>query len=264
MTSSAAPIEALLKRDRALVLGALAVVAALAWLYLIDMARMMPVGESMAGMRAVSWDLDYFIMMFVMWAIMMTGMMIPSAAPVILLHAAIQRRREGGRPYLATALFVLGYLVAWTGFSLAAVLLQWGLSEAALLSPAMVSTSSLLAGAVFLAAGLYQWTPLKDVCLKHCRSPVHFLVRRHSSGRFAPLRMGIEHGAYCVGCCWVLMLLLFALGVMNLIWVAAIAIFVLVEKVLPRGIAVGRLSGGLMIASGALLIASTFVTVSGG
>ncbi|RDD62973.1 DUF2182 domain-containing protein [Ferruginivarius sediminum] len=255
MTGTASPlIESALKRDRVIVLALLVAITAIAWAYLIDMAM----GQAMGGMRAVSWDLGYFAAMFAMWAIMMTGMMVPSAAPLILLYAAIERKRHPGeRPYAGTMQFTLGYLVTWTGFSLFATLAQWGLSEAALLSPMMVGTSPVLGAALFIAAGVYQLTPLKNTCLKHCRSPIAFLLHRRRTGRFGPLLMGLDHGAFCVGCCWFLMALLFTLGVMNLLWVVAITVFVLLEKVVPQRTLLVRVSSALMIGSGVLLLATS-------
>ena len=261
MTTAASPhLEAVLKRDRAVVLASLGALTVLAWLYLIDMALAMPakgLGESLTGMAPVVWDAGHFLAMFVMWAIMMLGMMLPSAAPMILLYALVARRgRPEHAPYFSVGLFALGYLVVWTGFGLLATTAQWGLSAAALLSPAMVSTSPILGSLLFLTAGVYQLTPVKGACLRHCRSPISFLAHAHRPGRRGALVMGLHHGAYCVGCCWVLMALLFVLGVMNLLWVAAIAGLVLLEKVLPRGPAVARASAGAMVAAGALLLAS--------
>lgn len=228
---------------------------ALSWLYLVEMARDMTpdMGHAPTAMMTLQpWTLSHFVMMFGMWTIMMVGMMLPSATPATLVHAAVARKalREG-MPVTPTAVFVLGYLSMWALFSLAATLAQWGLEEAALLSPMLVSTSPALGGALLIVAGLYQLTPFKDACLDHCRSPAHFLAERWRPGWRGALRMGIEHGAFCLGCCWVLMGLLFVGGVMNLLWVAAITLFVLLEKVLPFGRAGGRWVGGLMIATGA-------------
>ena len=191
--------------------------------------------------------------MLAMWAVMMAGMMLPGAAPMILLFATIERRqREAGETASSTAVFGLGYVIAWTGFSLGATALQWALHEAALLTPMMASSSTTFAGLLFIAAGLYQWTALKHACLRHCRSPLHFIVQHWRDGRSGALRMGLIHGLYCVGCCWVLMGLLFAGGVMNLVWIAAIALFVLAEKV--WGEAVARASGVAMLGVGAYLL----------
>ncbi len=173
---------------------------------------------------------------------------------MILLFAVISRKqRERGHPFAPVGAFVAGYVAVWSAVSLGATGLQWGLERAALLSPMLVSTSPLLGGGLLVAAGVYQWTPLKHACLRHCRSPIHFLVHGMRKGSGGAFVMGLEHGAFCVGCCWVLMGLLFVGGVMNLLWVAAIAVFVLLEKVLPFGALAGRISGALLVLAGLLL-----------
>jgi predicted metal-binding membrane protein len=182
--------------------------------------------------------------MLVMWWVMMIGMMVPSAAPMILIFARVQRKTlPDQNPGLRIALFALGYLLLWLTFSLGATSLQWGLGYVALLSPMMVGSSKYLGPAIFFAAGIYQLTPLKQACLAHCRSPITFLSSYWRNGDWGAFRMGLAHGAYCVGCCWFLMGLLFFGGVMNLFWIAAIAIFVLLEKVLPAARLISRVSG---------------------
>lgn len=158
------------------------------------------------------------------------------------------------RPFIPTAIFVTGYVLVWTGFSLLAALAQWGLHAGMLLSPMMVSTSSLLGGGLLLAAGLFQWTSLKSTCLAHCRSPLGFLTTEWREGTWGALVMGLRHGSYCTGCCWALMALLFVTGVMNLLWVAAITAFVLVEKIVPRGELVGRIGGGVLVIAGLAML----------
>jgi len=193
--------------------------------------------------------------MFVMWAVMMAAMMIPSAAPMILMFARVNReRRERQRPYVPTAVFLAGYLTVWTAFSAVATLLQGALLKAALLSPMMVTTSPVLGGGLLLAAGIFQWTPLKRACLDHCRSPLSVILSEWREGTQGAFVMGLRHGAYCAGCCWTLMVLLFVAGVMNLLWVAAIAVFVLTEKAAPQGVWVGRAAGLALIAAGALMM----------
>jgi predicted metal-binding membrane protein len=195
-----------------------------------------------------AWDLA---LVFTMWAIMMAGMMVPSVSPVVLLFARIQhQRRAQGQPFIANWLFLLGYLLVWTGFSLAATLVQWGMHAAMLISPTMVGTSPLLGGAVLIAAGIYQWTPAKYACLARCRSPLAFLLNEWRDGTWGALVMGLRHGLYCTGCCWLLMLVLFVVGVMNLLWIALLTVFVLLEKTLSRGLWVSRASGGALIAWG--------------
>ena len=206
----------------------------------------------MAGMvRPEPWTALNALMMLVMWAVMMVGMMLPSATPTILLFAAVSRRHKpGGRRLAPVWTFVAGYISIWTAFSLGATALQWGLERAALLSPMMAGTSALFGGSILIAAGLYQLSPAKHRCLEHCRTPIAFLSRRWRNGASGAWVMGLEHGAFCLGCCWVLMALLFVGGVMNLLWVAALTIFVLAEKALPFGRGLGRVSAALLVLAG--------------
>src|SRR5262245_43731799 len=197
-----------------------------------------------------------FALVALMWAVMMVGMMMPSAAPTILLFSALQRKRTatdriGGR----TAPFVAGYFAIWTAFSIAAAAAQTALAHAGLTSMQMATTSAALGGALFIAAGLFEFTPLKDRCLIHCRSPLEWIPRHMRPGRFGAFRMGVEHGTYCVGCCWALMLLLFVGGVMNLIWVAVLAAIVLVQKVLPGGVVLARVAGLVLVVCGIAVFA---------
>lgn len=242
-------LENALRRDRLWVLAALVVITLLAWAYLISMAADMPAMAGMSQLRP--WTGTDVGMMFLMWTIMMVGMMVPSAAPLLLLHARVCRRRADG--LAPTGVFLGGYIIAWTLYSAGATLLQWGLEEAALLSPMMTATSRLFSGVVLIGAGVYQFTPYKLACLRHCRSPVEFLATRWREGRYGAFLMGMEHGAYCLGCCWMLMVVLFVVGVMDLLWVAVLAVFVLVEKVAPHGRFIGRTAGALLIASGIVL-----------
>jgi predicted metal-binding membrane protein len=181
-----------------------------------------------------------------MWAVMMVAMMLPSAAPVVLLFAALERRRGRlGR----TAAFVAGYLVLWSGFSAAAAALQWALQRIAITNAAGPALG-LFGAALVGAAGLYQLTPLKRACLAHCRSPVDALAGHWRPGRGGAFVMGARHGLYCLGCCWLLMALLFVIGVMNLLWVALLALLVLVEKLAPGGPRLARWSGLALVAAG--------------
>jgi predicted metal-binding membrane protein len=163
------------------------------------------------------------------------------------------RRQLRGDPAVGAGVFGLGYILVLTAFSLAAVALQIGLDHAHLLSPVMRASRS-VAGGVLIAAGLYQWTPLKQACLRHCRSPLEFLATEWREGRIGALKMGLRHGAFCLGCCWMLMLLLFVGGVMNIAWIAAVAAFVLVEKVSPAGPSIGRITGLLLVTSGGAIL----------
>lgn len=247
--------------DSWIILAALAAATVLCWLYLVDMAYGMGGGMEMAGggmampMEMPVWTGKYFLLMFLMWSIMMAGMMIPSVTPTVLIYAAVARKAAGqNSPVAPAGVFLLGYLIVWTAFSLAATASQFILDRAALLSPMMVSTSPLLGAGILVGAGVYQFLPYKKSCLKNCRSPIDFIVTNWKKGRMGALRMGIEHGWFCLGCCWVLMLLLFVGGVMNLFWIALITVFVLLEKVLPLGDIGGRVIGAVMIVSGALLM----------
>ncbi|MFQ5982463.1 MAG: DUF2182 domain-containing protein [Woeseiaceae bacterium] len=240
-------VEALLKKDRHIVLATLVGLIALSWAYLVMMARDM----SMIMVPLERWDAQIAFSAFLMWAIMMVGMMLPSAAPMILLNAALLRKSDKPQPvHSYTILFLAGYLACWTMFSAAATALQWWLVSLQLVSPMMKGTSAQLNGSILIAAGIYQWLPLKEACLRHCRSPAVFLTQHKRPGPSGAFVMGLHHGAYCVGCCWVLMLLLFVGGVMNLLWIAFLAAFVLVEKLLPFGAKFGRIGGSIMFAVG--------------
>lgn len=190
-----------------------------------------------------------------MWAAMMIGMMIPSAAPTILIYGAVARKaREQQSLIPPTSVFIAGYVIIWSLFSVLAAFAQRALDEASLLSSSMASNNSRLGGALVLAAGVYQLTPLKQSCLRHCRSPAEFLSHHwRGGGTLGALRLGVRHGVYCLGCCWVLMGLLFVVGVMNLAWVAVIAAFVLIEKTFSFGRLSGKVAG---IGLGLLGIAS--------
>ena len=254
-------IEAVLRRDRLVVGAALLLLTLAAWAYVVAlagaMAAMQGGGWGMAFMPLMPmgpWDASRFALTLAMWAAMMVGMMTPSAAPMVLLHARVVRRERGGAlPFAPTGAFLAGYLAVWTFFSLAATLLQAGLTGLAPMSPLMVATGPYLGGALLVAAGLYQLTPAKRACLAHCRAPIGYLAHHWRPGAWGAFRMGLTHGAYCLGCCWLLMGLLFVVGVMNLFWVAAIAAFVLLEKIVPRGEAVARASGIGLLAFAAYL-----------
>jgi predicted metal-binding membrane protein len=191
-----------------------------------------------------------------MWAVMMVAMMVPSATPMIFAFLQVNRgRKAANRPFVPVTIFVVGYLAVWAAFSALATFAQWGLHRTALLSPAMAATSPALNGGLLIAAGIFQWTPLKLACLKGCRSPLSFLMGEWREGTGGAFVMGLRHGAYCVGCCWVLMALLFVAGVMNLLWVAVIALFVMAEKLLPRGELIARVSGVALILAGVAMAA---------
>jgi predicted metal-binding membrane protein len=251
--SSASPLPGLLLSQRIAILAALAGLVVLCWLYLFDEARQMAAMDpDMVMPPKGAADL---VLLLAMWWVMMIGMMLPSAAPMILTFAAINRnRRARSQPYTPTILFTSGYLLAWGGFSVAATTAQWALEQASLLAPmTMKTTSPLLGGFLFIAAGLYQLTPLKSTCLRFCRSPFDFVINHWRDGTVGALRMGAAHGLYCLGCCWILMVLLFAVGAMDLVWVAALTAIVLIEKLFPAGDWIARISGLLLIGWGVRL-----------
>lgn len=267
MAADETALEAVLRRDRGIVVASLAGATVLAWIYLFVLAETMASMDNPSGWRSFMllmpmgrWGLLEYALGFAMWALMMVGMMIPSAAPMIMLYAKVARRAPSHgtpshNPSLAcTAAFAAGYLLIWGLFSLIAAAVQGMLVDWALVTDTMTSASSVLAGAVFIVAGCYQWMPLKRACLTHCRSPIWFLSQHWRPGKSGALCMGIAHGIYCVGCCWALMMVLFAVGIMNLAWVAAIAAFVLVEKTAPFGAWGQRLAGVLLVALGVLTL----------
>jgi predicted metal-binding membrane protein len=251
--------EAVLRRDRIIVLSGLAAITALSWVYVLSLTsdmRNMEMGAEMAMPQTQAWGVAGLALTFSMWAVMMVAMMTPSAAPMILMFAGVnRRRREQQVSYVPTSVFLVGYLVVWAAFSVLATAAQWGLHAISLLSPMMASTSPVLGGVLLLVAGLYQWTPLKHVCLSKCRSPLGFVLNEWREGRWGAFLMGLKHGGYCTGCCWSLMALLFVAGIMNLLWVAAIAGFVLLEKVAPAGDRLGRVAGVVLVGWGVWVVA---------
>lgn len=249
--------------------AALLVLAALAWTWLWHEAARMS-GMNMPGMASMRmshlqmmggwyapWTPTLALYLFTMWFVMMIGMMTPSAAPVVLLYMGVARHAEGsGHRFASAAWFLAGYLLAWCGFSLVATLAHWLLESMAMMTPAMRAASRPLSAFALLAAGLWQWLPVKDACLTRCRAPLSFIQQY---GGFQPaaagaVRLGLLHGLYCVGCCWLLMLLLFVVGVMNLAWIAAMMILVLVEKLAPGGRWVARAAGTTALVAGAWLL----------
>jgi predicted metal-binding membrane protein len=206
------------------------------------------------------WQPREFLLIFAMWSVMMVAMMVPSAAPMILSFAAIERKRPAAQGVLSsTSAFVLGYLLVWVAFSLIATSAQGILHQAALLSPMMATTNSLLAALLLLVAGIFQWTPLKYTCLHHCRSPFGFLLNEWRDGTGGALQMGLKHGSYCLGCCWSLMALLFVAGVMNILWIALLTVLVLLEKVAPMGHYISRIAGIIFVGWGIWLAVTTLV-----
>ena len=254
-------VEEFLRKDRQVVMTALAVVTVLAWAYLVmltDEMEMTFTGgmKDMGAMMSLKpWTVSDALFMFIMWAVMMVGMMTPSAAPMILLYVRVVRKRFGSEDLAArTAAFFAGYVTVWIGFSATATAAQWGLERAALMSPMMTSSSAMFGGIVLIITGVYQWTPYKDACLKTCREPVWFLSRIWADAAAGAFRMGVTHGAFCVGCCWALMGLLFVAGVMNLVCVAAITVFVLLEKITPFGKRLGQAGSVIIVGIGVFML----------
>ncbi|MDM8349176.1 DUF2182 domain-containing protein [Pseudomonas sp. sp1636] len=248
-----------LGKEQWLALLSLLTLIGVAWLLLLRMAASMATPGGMADMAMAGmpmpWSLADALLMLAMWSVMMVGMMLPSALPMILLYQQMLRRYMAApQRHWALLLFCLAYLLVWSGFGLIATALQWGLDRLALLSPQMRSQSHWLGAALLLGAGIYQWLPGKSACLAHCRGPVQFLLGHWRSGVVGGWLMGLKHGLYCLGCCWMLMGLLFVGGVMNLLWVALIGAYVLLEKLLPRGLWLGRSAGLLLSAWGLLLL----------
>jgi predicted metal-binding membrane protein len=277
--AASSTLENVLRRDRLIVIIALVTVIVACWAYVLDCAGMgmatlernamtrapgetdgdipgIAMGEgaadsmsdmAIATMAPVAWTPDYAVLMFFTWWIMMMAMMLPSAAPMILLFAMVNRKqRDKGAPYVPTGLFAASYVLVWGAFSLVTVSAQWGLERSGLLS-SMMATTSVLLGASLL-------TPLKHACLRHCRSPIAFITQHWRPGDLGALRMGFEHGAFCTGCCWFLMVLLFYGGAMNLYWVVGLALYVLLEKTIPAGHWLSRIAGVLLIAWGGTLM----------
>ena len=254
---NSALVSTSVRRDRIVVVACIALVTILAWAYLVYLAHQMSADtQDNATMAAMGMEVDTprkwtdFFFTFAMWAVMMVGMMAPSASPMLLMFAGAQARRRGGNRLLMTLTFGLGYLAVWTGFSVGAAVGQLYLHQAALLSSAMAISNSKLTGAIFLLAGAYQLTPWKGKCLTHCRSPLGFLMTNWQDGTVGAFTMGARHGAYCLGCCWALMCVLFAVGVMSIVWVAALTVFVLIEKIGPAGAVVARIAGAALVVLG--------------
>ena len=267
--------EAVFKRDRMIVTIGLSAVVFVAALYTINTAqsydRVLDLILSICVGGNQTWtytDLmnnpmfehtghihNGFLSLFGMWTVMQVAMMSPTAVPMILMHVKVQRSRHPAKtPYLQTVLFFLGYIIIWTGFSAAIARIQLYLQSTSLLTPQMAFVSPWLAGGSLIAAGLFQFSKLKEVCLNGCRSPVTYFMTEWREGDFGALMMGLKHGLHCMGCCWVLMALLFVAGVMNLLWMAVITVFVLLEKVFPSGKTFGQIGGAVMIVWGVVLM----------
>ena len=251
--------DSVLQKDRLIVAGGLTAIVLVAWWYMWHEAQAMGhtgvcrcLGMKMSGPDTQPWSASELLPLFLMWAEMMVAMMVPSVAPTVLTFALVTRKRqEQERPYVPAAVFLAGYLAVWTAFSALAALSQWMLHSLALVSPAMVTTSPILGAVLLICAGAFQFVGFKGRCLDQCRSPLTFLLSNWKEGWEGAFLMGIKHGAACTGCCWLLMLLLFVAGVMNIWWVAAISLFVLVEKL---GLPVKKWAGIALLVWGLLLL----------
>jgi predicted metal-binding membrane protein len=248
------------------VLAGLGLIVLLSWAYLIylarDIAAMMNMSHAGLGMEMAMptsqpWGIVDYVLMFIMWSVMMFAMMTPSAAPMVLTYTKISRGQQAAlKPVWGTAVFFFGYLLIWTAFSAVATLAQGVLHAATLLSPMMETTSPVLGGIILIAAGVFQFTPFKYACLSHCRTPLGYFMTEWREGKWGALIMGIRHGIFCVGCCWLIMALMFVAGVMNLFWIAVISAYVLAEKALPGGHKVSWGIGALMLGWGVWMIAA--------
>jgi predicted metal-binding membrane protein len=252
-------LEHVLRKDRLVIICSLFFITLLSWFYIIYLYKQMVYMDMNALFFAMpmtaEWTPTDFVLLFLMWIVMMIAMMTPSVAPLILTFATINRqRRQQERPFVNTAYLWTGYFLVWAAFSLVATSLQWLLQQVSLLNPDMKTTSKILGSVILITAGIFQFTPLKHTCLSYCRSPLDFVLHRWKEGKKGALQMGIENGFYCVGCCWMLMVLLFVAGIMNLLWVAVIALFVLIEKLSPRVKWIPQVAGCVLIAYGTLLL----------
>ena len=260
----------LIQRDRILVALALTLLIAVTWSYLlwlsVDMGmvgrdmtgfRMIPTGMGLMAPAHAPWRAMEFVLAFAMWAAMMVGMMAPSAMPMIFMYARVGRHAESQHtPLVPTVWFATGYFLIWVAFALLATLVHWALERGAMLDAAMTSTNNILGGLLFVAAGSYQWTRLKDACLTQCQMPFAFVMRHGGFRRDAPgsVLLGLRYGAYCVGCCGPLMALLFVDGVMNPLWIVLLALLVIMEKVTPFGRQIAVIGGIVLVAVGGWLL----------
>lgn len=244
--------ERLLQRSQFLVFSGLAAVIVISWGYMLHMNWGMSGTETEITLACLTrWGPGDIAHMFLMWAIMMVAMMFPAATPMILMFTTVNKRQGGiQEPIIPTGLFVLGYFLVWTAYSALAAMAQYGLHLSALLTHHLVITSPFLGGVLLVGAGVFQWTPFRDACMSKCRSPLGFLMAEWREGRLGALIMGLKHGAYCVGCCWLLMLLSFVLGIMNMLWMAMVSVFMMVEKAYPGSQWLSRAAGLILVACG--------------
>ena len=249
-------VEHALRYERATLFVLLVLTPVLSWMWIVMMARDMygPMTGASAWMMTTHWDAPHLLLLWAMWSVMMTAMMLPSAAPLILLYGAAARRSRQRTARRHTYALAAGYLAAWMAFSLAATALQRALASLLLVSPMMEAGSSRVSATLLVVGGVYQWTPLKHSCLRTCQSPLGFLMARWRDGSSGAFRVGLEHGSSCIGCCWALMLLLFAGGVMNVVVIAGLTAWVAFEKLAPFGRRGAQFSGAVMIAVGSWIL----------
>jgi predicted metal-binding membrane protein len=259
-------MERALRRDRLLLVALISTLFLLAGLYTLLGLGMEMTALQMTAMRDMrdmpgmatpgAWSAGHALLVFLMWWVMMVAMMLPSVAPTVLLNAALRRHARQAQAVPAiSAAFLGGYLAVWAGFSLIATLTQWALEARGIVSATMMTLiDTLPGGLVLIAAGAFQFTPLKAACLTQCRDPIRFLTDRRRPGVTGAFRMGMDHGAYCLGCCWFLMALLFVGGIMNLYWIVGLATFVAVEKLAPQGARIARVTGAALILWGAVVV----------
>jgi predicted metal-binding membrane protein len=262
--------------ERLWVVGGLLIVSTLAWVYTVQMARNMGAGRHSADAMAAQgmhhmygpdaihsaamphfadWGMLDVWIAFVMWAVMMAAMMLPTAIPMVLTFALVNRERERGGVVVPAGAFTAGYLGVWALYCVGTTIVQWGLHRAALLSPVTLASGPVLGGLLLAVAGIFQWTPWKDACMERCRNPLGFLLTHWRPGHLGAFKLGGRYGFYCVGCCWLLMMICFSLGVMNLVWMAVLTIFMLIEKIAPAGRLISRTAGlGLILWGGWMLL----------
>lgn len=253
------PLVSVLKKDRIIVLIALFILSVLSWLYIIYLYNQMyPMNMDalfFAMPMTPQWSRTDFVLLFLMWFVMMIAMMTPSVTPLVIIFTLINRKRQQQQnPYISSGYLLSGYFLIWAAFSLFATLLQWLLQRASLLNPEMITTSKVLGGIILIAAGIFQFTPLKNTCLSNCRSPIGFIHQHWKDGKGGAIRMGIQNGVYCLGCCWILMILLFVSGIMNILWIAIISLFVLIEKFLSSVKVISFIVGIALIAYGIIVL----------
>lgn len=262
MTESTDLLVKLFKKENIFVILCISILMILSWIYIFNISSMKTSGTMDSKLYNIimpqmeKWTLNNTLTTLVMWSVMMIAMMLPSAMPMVLVFSAVNKKRHSfGNQLVPTWIFVFGYIIVWIIFSLIATLTQLVIHNFALVSPEIRIINPVLSGIILISAGVYQFTPVKEVCLKNCQSPLSFMMNYWRAGKVGAFIMGLHHGLYCVGCCWILMILLFVAGVMNLLWISLIAIFIFLEKVIQRNYLLSYIAGFLLIVWGFGLIA---------